>query len=68
MQVYGRNYYRPDQYVAKSIMEKRALPFLRDELIRLHNNNGQMLPDESELEFLKVMVNSCVKSSCIISV
>ncbi|XP_062331496.1 tyrosine-protein phosphatase non-receptor type 13 isoform X2 [Osmerus eperlanus] len=53
-EVYGRNYYRPDQYVAKSIMEKRALPFLRDELIRLHNNNGQMLPDESELEFLRV--------------
>ena len=68
MQVYGRNYYRPDQYVPKSIMEKRALPFLRDELIRLHNNNGQMLSDESELEFLRVIVNSCVKSSYIISV
>ncbi|KAM6963659.1 FERM and PDZ domain-containing protein 2 isoform 1-T1 [Tautogolabrus adspersus] len=53
-EVYGRNYYRPDQYVSKSVMEKRALPYIQGELIRLHTNNTQMLPDESELEFLKV--------------
>nr|XP_046233129.1 FERM and PDZ domain-containing protein 2 [Scatophagus argus] len=52
--VYGRNYYRPDQYVPKSVMEKRALPYIQGELIRLHTNNVQMLADESELEFLKV--------------
>ncbi|XP_041672302.1 FERM and PDZ domain-containing protein 2 [Cheilinus undulatus] len=53
-EVYGRNYYRPDQYVSKSVMEKRALPYIQGELLRLHTNNSQMLPDESELEFLKV--------------
>lgn len=53
-EVYGRNYYRPDHYLAKNMMEKRALPFLRDELLRLHNNNVNMPSDESELEFLKV--------------
>ncbi|XP_074519818.1 FERM and PDZ domain-containing protein 2 [Halichoeres trimaculatus] len=53
-EVYGRNYYRPDQYVSKSVMEKRALPYIQGELLRLHNNNAQMLADESELEFLKV--------------
>ncbi|XP_029954711.1 FERM and PDZ domain-containing protein 2 [Salarias fasciatus] len=53
-EVYGRNYYRPDQYVCKSLMEKRALPYIQSELLRLHSNNAQMLPDESELEFLKV--------------
>ncbi|XP_059181014.1 FERM and PDZ domain-containing protein 2 [Centropristis striata] len=53
-EVYGRNYYRPDQYVSKSVMEKRALPFIQAELLRLHTNNSQMLTDESELEFLKV--------------
>ncbi|XP_051274443.1 tyrosine-protein phosphatase non-receptor type 13 isoform X1 [Dicentrarchus labrax] len=53
-EVYGRNYYRPDQYVSKSVMEKRALPYIQGELLRLHTNNAQMLADESELEFLKV--------------
>ncbi|KAM9412040.1 FERM and PDZ domain-containing protein 2-like [Salvelinus alpinus] len=52
-EVYGRNYYRPDQYVAKSVMEKRALPYLKEELLRLHANNSTMSTDESELEFLK---------------
>lgn len=54
VQVYGRNYYRPDQYVSKSVMEKRALPYIQEELLRLHTNNAQMLTDESEQEFLKV--------------
>uniref|UniRef100_A0A3B4XBQ4 FERM and PDZ domain containing 2 n=1 Tax=Seriola lalandi dorsalis TaxID=1841481 RepID=A0A3B4XBQ4_SERLL len=53
-EVYGRNYYRPDQYVSKSVMEKRALPYVQEELLRLHTNNAQMLSDESELEFLKL--------------
>ncbi|XP_034147959.1 tyrosine-protein phosphatase non-receptor type 13 isoform X2 [Esox lucius] len=52
-EVYGRNYYRPDQYVAKSIMEKRALPYIKEELLRLHANNATMGTDDSELEFLK---------------
>lgn len=52
--MYGRNYYRPDQYVCKSLMEKRALPYIQEELLRLHTNNTQMLTDESEIEFLKV--------------
>lgn len=54
MQVYGKNYFRPDQYVTKSVMEKRALPYIREELQRLHANNAQMLTEESEVEFLKV--------------
>ncbi|XP_024913875.1 FERM and PDZ domain-containing protein 2 [Cynoglossus semilaevis] len=53
-EVYSRNYYRPDQYVPKSVMEKRALPYIQEELLRLHSNNTQLVPDECELEFLKV--------------
>ncbi|KAM6951177.1 FERM and PDZ domain-containing protein 2 [Aplochiton taeniatus] len=52
--VNGKNYFRPDQYIPKSTMEKRALPFLKGELLRLHANNSQMPTTESELEFLKV--------------
>lgn len=36
-------------------MEKRALPYIQAELLRLHANSAQMLTDESELEFLKVV-------------
>ncbi|XP_026171899.1 tyrosine-protein phosphatase non-receptor type 13 [Mastacembelus armatus] len=53
-EMYGRNYYRPDQYVSKSVMEKRALPYIQGQLLRLHMNNAQMLAEESKLEFLKV--------------
>ncbi|XP_029384073.1 FERM and PDZ domain-containing protein 2 [Echeneis naucrates] len=53
-EVCGRNYFRPDQYVPKSVMEKRALPCIQEELLRLLTNNAQMLTEESELEFLKV--------------
>ncbi|XP_063748697.1 tyrosine-protein phosphatase non-receptor type 13 isoform X2 [Eleginops maclovinus] len=53
-EVYGRNYYRPDQYVSKSVLEKRALPYIQKELLRLHTNNAQMLVDEAELDFLKL--------------
>ncbi|XP_038123111.1 tyrosine-protein phosphatase non-receptor type 13 [Cyprinodon tularosa] len=53
-EVFGRNYYRPDQYVSKSVMEKRALPYIQAELLKLHATNAQMTADESEVEFLKV--------------
>ncbi|XP_028332371.1 tyrosine-protein phosphatase non-receptor type 13 [Gouania willdenowi] len=53
-EVYGRNYYRPDQYISKVVMEKLALPYIQSELLRLHHSNAQMLSDESEQEFLKV--------------
>lgn len=56
--MYGRSYYRPDQYVSKSVMERRALPYIQGELLRHHTNNAQMLADESELEFLKVAKQS----------
>ncbi len=64
--MYGRNYYRPDQYVSKRVMEKRALPYIQGELLRLHSNNAQMLSEESELEFLKVanVINKMNIMSC----
>ncbi|KAG9341093.1 hypothetical protein JZ751_019847 [Albula glossodonta] len=53
-EVYGKNYYQPEQYVSKSVLEKMALPCLKEELPRLHANNAGMLPEEAEMEFLKV--------------
>ncbi|KAL7890005.1 hypothetical protein AOLI_G00022630 [Acnodon oligacanthus] len=52
-EVYGKNYFQTEQYIPKRVMEKIALPCLREELPRLHANNAQMLPEEAEMEFLK---------------
>ncbi|XP_030630901.1 FERM and PDZ domain-containing protein 2 [Chanos chanos] len=52
-EVYGTNYYRPEHYVSKSILKKMAMPCLKEELLRLHANNVNMVVEESELEFLK---------------
>ncbi|KAJ8014058.1 hypothetical protein DPEC_G00036310 [Dallia pectoralis] len=53
-QLYGRIYYQPEQYVSKRMLEKMALPTLKEELTRLHASNAQMLPEEAESEYLKI--------------
>lgn len=53
--MYGKEYYHPEHYVPKSIMEKMAMPYLKQELQQLHTNNANVTAEESELEFLKVM-------------
>ncbi|KAI7805901.1 tyrosine-protein phosphatase non-receptor type 13 isoform X1 [Triplophysa rosa] len=52
--VYGKNYFQMEQYISRRVIEKVPLPCLRDELPRLHANNVQMLPEEAEMEFLKI--------------
>ncbi|XP_049320585.1 FERM and PDZ domain-containing protein 2 isoform X2 [Astyanax mexicanus] len=54
-EVYGKNYYRPEHYVSRSVLEKMALPCLKEDLLRLHANNASMIAEESELEFLKAI-------------
>uniref|UniRef100_A0A8C7J393 FERM and PDZ domain containing 2 n=1 Tax=Oncorhynchus kisutch TaxID=8019 RepID=A0A8C7J393_ONCKI len=53
-ELYGRNYYQLEQFVSKRMLEKMALPNLKEELPRLHANNAQMLPEEAETEYLKI--------------
>lgn len=36
------------------MLEKLALPNVKDELPRLHASHAQMLPEEAEMEYLKV--------------
>lgn len=52
--MYDKEYYHPEHYVPKSIMQKMATPCLKKELQQLHTNNMSMTAEESELEFLKV--------------
>ncbi|XP_063048158.1 FERM and PDZ domain-containing protein 2 [Engraulis encrasicolus] len=53
-EVYGRTYFQVEQYVPKSVCDRMSLPCLREELPRLHANYAHMLPDEAEMEFLKL--------------
>lgn len=52
--MYGKNYYQPEHYVSKRMLEKLALPTIKEELPRLHASHAQMLPEEAENEYLKV--------------
>lgn len=54
LQLYGKNYYQPEHYVSKRMLEKLALPTIKEELPRLHANHAHMLPEEAETEYLKV--------------
>ncbi|KAM3862683.1 LOW QUALITY PROTEIN: tyrosine-protein phosphatase non-receptor type 13 [Diretmus argenteus] len=53
-ELYGKNYYQPEHYVSKRMLEKMALPNLKEELPRLHANHTQILPEEAETEYLKI--------------
>ncbi|XP_026873049.2 FERM and PDZ domain-containing protein 2 [Electrophorus electricus] len=53
-QVYGNNYFQIELYIPKRLMEKIALPCLREELPSLHAVNAHMPAEEAEMEFLKI--------------
>ncbi|KAM9847849.1 tyrosine-protein phosphatase non-receptor type 13 [Aulostomus maculatus] len=53
-ELYGKNYYQPEHYVSKRMLEKLALPNVKEELPRLHTSHAQMLPEEAETEYLKI--------------
>lgn len=40
--------------MSKRMLEKLALPSVKEELPRLHASHAQMLPEETEMEYLKV--------------
>ncbi|XP_041865921.1 tyrosine-protein phosphatase non-receptor type 13 [Melanotaenia boesemani] len=53
-ELYGKNYYQPEHYVSKRMLEKLALPNVKEELPRLHAGHAHLLPDEAETEYLKI--------------
>ncbi len=66
LQVYGRNYYQPEHYVSKSVLQKMPMPCLKEEMLRLHASNANMSSEEAELQFLKVTFTSVLtESTCV---
>ncbi|KPP71270.1 hypothetical protein Z043_109837 [Scleropages formosus] len=54
-EVCEKNYYEPEHYISRSLIEKMALLCLRGELARLHASQSKLLPEEAEMEFLRVV-------------
>ncbi|XP_028822935.1 tyrosine-protein phosphatase non-receptor type 13 isoform X2 [Denticeps clupeoides] len=54
-EVCGKNFYRPEHYISKSMLGKMAIPCMKEELLRLHASNANMESEDSELEFIKTI-------------
>ncbi|KAJ7397648.1 FERM and PDZ domain-containing protein 2 [Pitangus sulphuratus] len=53
-EMHGKNYFRVEDYVPASRIEKMTLAHVQRELAKLHRMNRSLFEDEAELEFLKV--------------
>ncbi|NWW73196.1 FRPD2 protein, partial [Climacteris rufus] len=53
-EMHGKSYFRVEDYVPVSRIEKMTLAYVQRELAKLHRMNRSLFEDEAELEFLKV--------------
>uniref|UniRef100_A0A8C3Y381 FERM and PDZ domain containing 2 n=1 Tax=Catharus ustulatus TaxID=91951 RepID=A0A8C3Y381_CATUS len=53
-EMHGKSYFRVEDYVPASRIEKMSLAYVQRELAKLHRMNRSLFEDEAELEFLKV--------------
>ncbi|KGL96292.1 FERM and PDZ domain-containing protein 2, partial [Charadrius vociferus] len=53
-EMHGKSYFRVEDYVPASRIEKMTLVYVQRELAKLHRMNHSLFEDEAELEFLKV--------------
>ncbi|NXE53704.1 FRPD2 protein, partial [Casuarius casuarius] len=53
-EMHGKSYFRVEDYVPASRIEKMTLANVQRELAKLHRMNRSLFEDEAELEFLKV--------------
>lgn len=52
--MHGKSYFRVEDYIPASRIEKMTLAYVQRELAKLHRMNRSLFEDEAELEFLKV--------------
>ncbi|XP_061315251.1 FERM and PDZ domain-containing protein 2 isoform X3 [Pezoporus flaviventris] len=53
-EMHGKSYFRVEDYIPASRIEKMTLAHVQRELAKLHRMNRSLFEDEAELEFLKV--------------
>ncbi|NXS96874.1 FRPD2 protein, partial [Jacana jacana] len=57
-EMHGKSYFRVEDYIPASRIEKMTLAYVQRELAKLHRMNRSLFEDEAELEFLKVTCNA----------
>lgn len=58
LKVHGKSYFRVEDYIPASRIEKMTLAHVQRELAKLHRMNRSLFEDEAELEFLKVICHT----------
>ncbi|XP_028941374.1 FERM and PDZ domain-containing protein 2, partial [Antrostomus carolinensis] len=53
-EMHGKSYFRVEDYIPASRIQKMTLVYVQRELAKLHRLNHSLFEDEAELEFLKV--------------
>ncbi|XP_025069332.1 FERM and PDZ domain-containing protein 2 isoform X1 [Alligator sinensis] len=53
-EMHGKNYFRAEDYIPASRIEKMTLVYVQRELAKLHHMTCSLFEDEAELEFLRV--------------
>ncbi|NWX41794.1 FRPD2 protein, partial [Steatornis caripensis] len=53
-EMHGKSYFRVEDYIPASRIEKMTLAYVQRELAKLHRMNRSLFEDEAELAFLKV--------------
>ncbi|NXJ66197.1 FRPD2 protein, partial [Rostratula benghalensis] len=53
-EMHGKSYFRVEDYIPASRIEKMTLAYVQRELAKFHRRNRSLFEDEAELEFLKV--------------
>ncbi|NWU95500.1 FRPD2 protein, partial [Upupa epops] len=53
-EMHGKSYFRVEDYIPVSRIERMTLVYVQRELAKLHRMNRSLFEDEAELEFLKV--------------
>ncbi|NXO04493.1 FRPD2 protein, partial [Rhinopomastus cyanomelas] len=54
LEMHGKSYFRIEDYIPASRIERMTLVYVQRELAKLHRMNRSLFEDEAELEFLKV--------------
>lgn len=52
--MHGKNYFRAEDYIPASRIEKMTLVYVQRELAKLHHMTCSLFEDEAELKFLRV--------------
>lgn len=66
-EAFGRNYFRPDDYIGQRNRRHLGSSYIRDNLPEQHKRYQGMLEGEAEVAYLKVRTRNCELLSMILA-